>query len=81
MNRRRVLRVSMTIALALTVFGTLAGSRAAAAEIKVLSAVALHPAIDALIPDFENSSGHKVSPTARRAASRNVFNGVRQSIL
>jgi len=31
-----------------------------AAEIKLLCASALHPVIDALIPDFENSSGHKV---------------------
>ena len=34
---------------------------ARAAEIKLLCAVALHPAIDVLIPDFENSSGHKVT--------------------
>lgn len=32
-----------------------------AAEIKLLSAVALHPAIDALLPEFERSSGHKVT--------------------
>jgi len=34
---------------------------ARAAEIKLLCAVALHPAIDALIPDFEKSSGNKVT--------------------
>jgi len=36
---------------------------ASAAEIKLLSASALHPAIDALVPDFEKSSGHKVTVT------------------
>src|SRR5438034_11259862 len=34
---------------------------AGAAEIKLLCAVALHPAIGALIPDFEKSSGHKAT--------------------
>src|SRR6266536_3378724 len=61
MNRRSVLSVSATIALGLAFFGITAGSTASAAEIKLLSAVALHPAIDALIPDFEKSSGHKVT--------------------
>jgi molybdate transport system substrate-binding protein len=42
----------------LTVTGVVA---ARASEIKLLCAVALHPAIDALIPDFESSSGHKVT--------------------
>jgi molybdate transport system substrate-binding protein len=37
------------------------GQSATAAEIKLLCAVALHPAIDALIPDLEKSSGHKVT--------------------
>src|SRR6185436_15782219 len=58
---RSVLGVSATIALGLAFSGTTAGSMATAAEIKLLSAVALHPAIDALIPDFEKSSGHKVT--------------------
>src|ERR1700752_3052902 len=58
---RRILSVSATIALGLALFGITAGTFARAAEIKLLCAVALHPAIDALIPDFEKSSGHKVT--------------------
>src|SRR3954451_18913197 len=61
MNRRSILSVSATIALGLALFGITAGTVARAAEIKLLSASALHPAIDALIPDFEKSSGHKVT--------------------
>ena len=61
MNRRSILSVSATIALGLTWLFNTAGSTARAAEIKLLCAVALHPAIDALIPDFEKSSGHKVT--------------------
>jgi hypothetical protein len=61
MNRRRILSVSATIALGLALFGITAGSTARAAEIKLLCVVALHPAIDVLIPDFEKSSGHKVT--------------------
>src|SRR4051812_2094556 len=61
MKRRSILSVSATIALGLAVFGITAGSTARAAEIRLLSASALHPAIDALIPDFEKSSGHKVT--------------------
>jgi molybdate transport system substrate-binding protein len=53
--------MSATIVLGFTVFGISAGSSARAAEIKLLCAVALHPAIDALLPDFEKSSGHKVT--------------------
>lgn len=59
MNPRSILYVSATLVLA--VLGTTAGTAASAAEIKLLSAVALHPAIDALIPDFEKSSGHRVT--------------------
>src|SRR5437879_4037946 len=61
MNRRSILSVSATIALGLALFGITAGSTARAAEVKLLCAVALHPAIDVLIPDFEKSSGHKVT--------------------
>ena len=61
MNRRSILSVSATIALGVVLVGITAGSTASAAEIKLLCAVALHPAIDALIPDFEKSSGHKVT--------------------
>ena len=61
MKRRSILRVSATIALGLALFGITAGTIARAAEIRLLSASALHPAIDELIPDFEKSSGHKVT--------------------
>src|ERR1700720_313666 len=61
MNRRSILSVFATISLGLALFGLTAGSTARAAEIKLLCAVALHPAIDALIPDFEKSSGHKIT--------------------
>ena len=53
--------LSTVIVLGLALFGITAGSTARAAEIRLLSASALHPAIDALIPDFEKSSGHKVT--------------------
>lgn len=61
MNRRSILSVSAMISLGLALFGIAAGSKARAAEIKLLCASALHPVIDALIPDFEKSSGHKVT--------------------
>src|SRR5215210_5612120 len=61
MNRRSILSVSATIALGLSLFGITAGAIAGAAEIRLLSASALHPAIDALIPHFEKSSGHKIT--------------------
>ncbi len=61
MNRRSILSAYATIALGLPLFSITAGSTAEAAEIKLLSASALHPAIDALIPDFEKSSGHKIT--------------------
>ena len=61
MDRPSILSVSAIIALGLALSGITAGSTARAAEIKLLSASALHPAIDVLIPDFEKSSGHKVT--------------------
>jgi molybdate transport system substrate-binding protein len=61
MNRRSILSVCATIALGLALFGITAGSTARAAEIKLLCAVALQRAMVALIPDFEKSSGHKVT--------------------
>lgn len=61
MHRRNLVKLSAMMAFGLTLSGISAGSTASAAEIKVLSASALHPAIDALIPDFEKSSGHKVT--------------------
>jgi molybdate transport system substrate-binding protein len=63
MNRQSIPIVSATIALGLALFGVTAGSTARAAEIKVLAAVALQPGMVALIPDFEKSSGHKVTFT------------------
>jgi molybdate transport system substrate-binding protein len=61
MNRRSILSVSATISLGLALFGIAAGRTARAAEIKLLCASALHPVIDELTPDFEKSSGHKVT--------------------
>ncbi len=61
MKRRSILSVSAKIALGLALFGITAGSTARAAEIKLLCAVALQPAMIALIPDFEKSSGYKVT--------------------
>src|SRR3954447_20242454 len=61
MNRHSILNISATFVLGLALFGITAGTVARAAEIKLLSASALHPAIDALIPDFEKSSVHKVT--------------------
>src|SRR5205814_6372091 len=61
MNPRDILSVSTKIVLGLALFGIAAGSTARAAEIKLLCAVALQPAMVALIPDFEKSSGHKVT--------------------
>jgi molybdate transport system substrate-binding protein len=63
MNRRSILSVFATICSGLALFGITAGSTARAAEIKLLSASALHPVIDAVIPDFEKSSGHKITVT------------------
>jgi len=61
MKRLSILSVSATIALGLALFGITAGSTARGAEIRLLCAVALQPAMVALIPDFEKSSGHKVT--------------------
>ena len=61
MKRTGILSVSGTIALGLALLGITAGSTARADEIKLQCAVALHPAVDALLPDFEISSGHKVT--------------------
>jgi len=61
MNRRNILSISATIVLGLALVGITAGIAARAAEIKLLCAVALQPGMTALIPDFEKSSGHKVT--------------------
>jgi molybdate transport system substrate-binding protein len=53
----------MMIVLRIALFVSIGASVATAAEIKLLSASALHPVLDALIPDFEKSSGHKVTVT------------------
>src|ERR1700674_2762529 len=73
MKRRSMLSVSAKIALGLALVGITAGRTARAAEIKLLCAVALQPAMVALIPDFEKSSGHKVTTaygTAGAVANR-----------
>jgi len=51
----------MTISLALALLNGTGTGTASASEIKVLCAVALQPGMVALIPDFEKSSGHKVT--------------------
>jgi molybdate transport system substrate-binding protein len=61
MKRSGILSVSGTIALGLALFGISAATTARADEIKLQCAVALHPAVDALLPGFEKSSGHKVT--------------------
>ena len=61
MNRRNILSVSAKMVLGLAFLGITGGVTTRAAEIKLLCAVALHPAIDVLAPDFEKSSGHKVT--------------------
>src|SRR5438477_5347377 len=61
MNRPNIVGVSAKVVLGLALLGITGGFAARAAEIKLLCAVALHPAIDALIPDFEKSLGHKVT--------------------
>src|SRR5215475_11034749 len=61
MKRRSVLSVSALMALGVALFGVIAGSTARAAEVNLLCAVALQPAMVVLIPDFEKSSGHKVT--------------------
>jgi hypothetical protein len=81
MKRRSILSVSAKIALGLALFGITAGSTARAAEIKILCAVALQPAMIALIPEFEKSSGHKVTIAyGQRVQSRTVFKRVRLPI-
>jgi molybdate transport system substrate-binding protein len=60
MNRRNLLCTFAGVAIGLVSLGVTAGAVAEATELKLLSASALHPAIDALIPDFEKSSGYKV---------------------
>jgi len=61
MDQRSVWTVSATIALGLAFLNIAFGSTANADDIRLVSAVALHPAIDALMPDFEKYFGHKVT--------------------
>ena len=61
MDQRRIWTVSATIAMGLAFVAIFFGSMAKADDIRLLSAVALHPAIDVLIPDFEKYFGHKVT--------------------
>ena len=61
MNPTNVLSVSAMLVSALALFGITVATTVSAVEIRLLSASALHPAIDALIPDFEKSTRHKVT--------------------
>jgi molybdate transport system substrate-binding protein len=61
MKRRGILGASATFASGLALVGFTRGTIARAAEIRLLSASALHPAIDALVPDFEKSSGDRLT--------------------
>lgn len=58
---RSILIAPATTILGLALLGITSGTIAKADEIKLLCASALHPVIDALIPDFEKSSGHKLA--------------------
>jgi molybdate transport system substrate-binding protein len=60
-NRWKFLHLAAPAAALSVLLGITAGSTATANEIRLLCAVALQPAIDVLIPDFEKSSGHKVT--------------------
>src|SRR3954463_8002591 len=60
MYRRIILSASARISLGLACLFT-AETSARAAEFKLLCAVALQPAFEVLIPEFEKSSGHKVT--------------------
>ncbi|OSI22514.1 MULTISPECIES: molybdate ABC transporter substrate-binding protein [Bradyrhizobium] len=61
MYRQKLRSTFAGVAMGLVSLGTTMGAVAGAADLKLLSASALHPAIDDLIPDFEKSSGHKVT--------------------
>jgi molybdate transport system substrate-binding protein len=61
MKQRSLMSVVATVAVASSFFAFPASNQAVAAEVKLLCAVALHPAVDELIPDFEKSTGHKVT--------------------
>src|SRR5262249_50044883 len=75
-NRRNILTACVTISLGLALSGLTGGVAARAVDIKLLSASALRPAIDALIPDFEKSPGRKVAVAYDTAGA--VANGVQQ---
>lgn len=77
MKRGGMLSVSAKTALGFALFGITAASTARAAEIRLLCAVALQPAMVVLLPDFEKSSEHRVTiayGTAGAVANR-VQNG------
>jgi molybdate transport system substrate-binding protein len=61
MDHHRIQAVFVTLSIHLAALGISAWSSATAAELKLLCAVALHPAIDVLIPTFEKDTGHKVT--------------------
>ncbi|MBM7486793.1 molybdate transport system substrate-binding protein [Bradyrhizobium sp. USDA 3686] len=61
MNRHNLLSTFAGVAFGLVSLGVTVGAAAKDAEVRLLSASALHPAIEALVPDFEKSSGYKVT--------------------
>ncbi len=61
MDRQNLLTVSAIVAFGLLLLGSTAESPAQADEVRLLCASALHPVVDALMPDFEKSTGHKVT--------------------
>jgi molybdate transport system substrate-binding protein len=63
MMGRSLVGLPATIVLGLALLAIDTGNAAKAAEVKLLCASALHPVIDALVPEFEKSSGHKVTVT------------------
>src|SRR4029453_6278754 len=55
------MRTWVVVALAAGLSATTMGHTAYAAEIKVLSAGAMRGVVDALLPEFEKQTGHKVT--------------------
>ena len=63
MTRSFTAKVGMALAggLVFSAIGTTEGTVAAAAELKVLTSVALTSALDELAPQFERASGNKLT--------------------
>ena len=70
---RTLLAATVACAISCLLLAATTSQLASAADIKVLSAAAVKPALSELIPQFEKSSGHKVTidyGTAREIADR-----------